>query len=124
MIYSVLVEAVDSEIEEEVSISVCGHQLICFASYLPYSLEVGKVYPAEFLPMVFNDYLIKEIPDAESAVVREGEGYSYKIIGQLRDGCLKVGELSFCDEYLLADFGFLEGRMVSWKIDRLDILFV
>lgn len=123
MIYSVLVEAVSSEIEEEVSISVCGHRLICFASYLPYSLEVGRIYPAEFLPMIFNDYLVKEVSDVEPAVVREGEGYSYQIIGELKSGCLEVGELSFCDEHLLADFGFLEGRMVSWKIDRLDILF-
>ncbi|MFF7395110.1 hypothetical protein ACFZAI_01515 [Achromobacter sp. NPDC008082] len=124
MICSVLVDAISPEVEEEVSIVVCGQRLTCFASYLPYRLEVGGMYQAELLPMVFDEYIVQEISHAEPAVVREGSGYSCRIIGELRDGCLRCGGLTFCDEILLADFGFLEGKLISWKIDRLDISFV
>ena len=124
MIYSVLVEAVGLEIEEEVLISVFGHRLTCFASYLPGRLEVGKFYQAELLPMVFGDYVVHEINNADPAIVRQGDSYSYTIVGQLHAGCLCVGDLSFCDNILLSDYGFMEGRMVSWKVDRLDVSFV
>ncbi|MCZ8382931.1 hypothetical protein [Achromobacter xylosoxidans] len=124
MIYSVLVEAVGLEIEEEVLISVCGHRLLCFASYLPDRLEVGKVYQAELLPMIFDDYVVREINNADPAIVRQEDGYSYTIVGQLRAGCLHVGGLLFCDNILLSDYGFMEGKMVSWKVDRLDVSFV
>lgn len=124
MIYSVLVDAICPEIEEEVSIVVCGQRLTCFATYLPYQLEVGRTYRVELLPMVFDDYLVQEVSCAEPSIVREGVGYSYNIIGELRDGCLHCGELTFCDEVLLANFGFLEGKLILWRIDRLDILFV
>jgi hypothetical protein len=124
MIYSVLVDALSPEVEEEVSITVCGQRFTCFASYLPYQLEVGRVYRAELWPMVFNEYIVQEVSHAESSVVREGMGYSYSIIGELRNGCLRCGRLTLCDEILLANFGFLEGRLISWKIDRFDISFI
>ncbi|MBT2342328.1 MULTISPECIES: hypothetical protein [Pseudomonas] len=124
MIYSVLLDGVNSEVEEEVSIVVCGQRLTCFASYLPYQLEVGRVYRAELLPMVFDEYIVQEVSHVTPLVLREGSGYSYSIIGELKDGCLCCSGLTFCDEILLADFGFLEGKLISWRVDRLDILFV
>jgi len=124
VIYSVIVDAICSEVEEDVSIVVCGQRLTCFASYLPYQLEVGGVYRAELLPMIFNEYVVHEVSYVEPKIVREGVGYSYSVTGELKDGCLYCGGLVFCDEILLADFGFLEGKSVSWKIDRLDISFV
>lgn len=124
MIYSVIIDVISPEIEEEVSIFVCGQRLTCFASYLPYRLEVGRTYQAELLPMVFDEYFVQEISHSEPSIVREGVGYSYSIIGELRAGCLHCGGLIFCDEFLLENFGFLEGRLVCWKVDRLDISFV
>lgn len=124
MIYSVLVDGINSEIEEEVSIVVCGQRLTCFASYLPYQLEVGRVYRAELLPIVFDEYIVQEISHVTPSVLREGPGYSYRIIGELKSGCLCCSGLTFCDEILLADYGFLEGKLISWRVDRLDILFV
>ncbi|WNC09823.1 hypothetical protein [Pseudomonas coleopterorum] len=124
MIYSALVDGINSEIEEEVTIVICGQRLTCFASYLPYQLEIGKVYRAELLPMVFGEYIIQEISHVTPSVLREGPGYSYRFIGELRDGCLCCVGLTFCDEIFLADFGFLEGKLISWRVDRLDISFV
>lgn len=124
MIYSVLVDGVNPEIEEEVTIVVGGQRLTCFASYLPYQLEVGRVYRAELLPMVFDEYIIQEVSHVAPSVLREGSGYSNRIIGELRDGCLCCSGLTFCDEIFLVDFGLLEGKLISWRIDRLDISFV
>ena len=119
-----IVDAVCSEVEEEVSIVVCGQRLTCFASYLPYQLEAGGIYRAELLPIIFNEYVVHEVSYVEPNIVREGVEYSYSVTGELKDGCLYCGGLVFCDEILLADFSFLEGKSVSWKIDRLDISFV
>lgn len=123
MINLVTVDSVSSEIEEEVSVIVCGQRLTCFASYLPYEIKVGGVYSAELLPVIFDNYIIEEIECSKPKIVREGLGYSYDFIGKLKDGCIYCGDLVFCDDVLLTDFGFFDGKLISWKIDRLDILF-
>ena len=124
MIYLVCVEAIDQDVEEEITLVVCGQKLICFASFVPYRLEVGKSYQAELLPMVFNEYLVQEMPHEESSIERDGLGYAYNAIGELRNGCLTCGKLIFCDEVLLSDYGYLDEKMVSWRIDRLDVAFI
>ncbi|WP_233237914.1 hypothetical protein [Bordetella sp. LUAb4] len=124
MIYSVLVDGINPEIEEEVSIVVCDQRLTCFASCLPYQLEVGRVYRAELLPMVFSEYIVQETSHVTPSILKNGSDYSYKIVGELREGCLCCSGLIFCDEILLADFGFLKGKLISWRVDRLDVLFV
>jgi hypothetical protein len=124
MIYSVLVEGFSSEIEEEILVRVSDLPLTCFASYLPRELEMGKFYQAEFLPMVFDEYLVEEVFHEAPSITKEGQSYSYKVVGLLKGDCLCCGELTLCDEVLMTDFGFLEGKLISWKIDRLDIFFV
>jgi len=124
MIYPALVESFDSVIEEEVTVVIAGQRLTCFANYAPYLLEAGKVYPVELSCMVFEDYSVEEVADQVPAIIRTGNAYAYRIIGELVDDCLRSCGLEFQDEVLLSDFGFLEGRVVSWKIDRLDIRFL
>jgi len=124
MIYSVIIDSMCPDIEEEVSVVVAGHRLTCFASYLPFPLEVGGAYKAELLPMVFDEYIVREVSfTQEPSITRQGIDYSYHVVGELADGWLRCGELEFFDEVLLADFGFLSNKMVMWKIDRLDIAF-
>lgn len=98
--------------------------MTCFASYLPYAVEVGRGYQAELLPLVFEDYTVREIFKAESSISRIGQGYSYEVCGPLADGYVQCGDLMLCDDTLRSDFGFLEGKFISWRVDRLDVVFI
>lgn len=50
MIYSAIVDSMCPDIEEEVSVVVTGHGLTCFASYLPFPLEVGGLIKQHCYP--------------------------------------------------------------------------
>jgi hypothetical protein len=123
MIYSAKIENTGKDVEEEVSVLVEGVQLTCFASCCPYEIEIGKVYQVDLIPMVFDDYIVQEVDDLNTSIQRIGDTYSYLVIGKLLDGKLSCGSISFFDEEFLSRFGFLDGKMVSWVIDRLDISF-
>lgn len=124
MIYSAIVEALSSDVEEEVSIVVCGQQLTCFACHLPYRIEVGEIHQVELSPVIFSDYVIDELPGAGCSIASRGFGYSYEVVGWLENGCISCNGLVFSDEAFIEDFAFLDGKRVSWQVDRLDVLFV
>ncbi|ESS47795.1 hypothetical protein L665_03773 [Ralstonia solanacearum SD54] len=37
---------------------------------------------------------------------------------------MDAGGIVFEDDVLLSDFGYLEGKMIAWKIDRIDVEFL
>ncbi|MFS8148818.1 hypothetical protein [Rhizobium sp. BR 249] len=124
MIYSAILEKIGDEVEEEVSVLIQGERLTCFASYMPYPTHIGEVYQVELIASVFGDYIIEEAEVEFPSICRIGEGYSYLIVGILTDGRIDCGSLSFDDDAFSKDFGSLRGKMVSWKVDRLDICFL
>jgi hypothetical protein len=123
MIYSAMVESLSPDIEEEVSVIIGGQNMTCFATCLPYPLELGKTYFVELSPMVFDEYRVRETTSSEPRAQRIGAGYSYVLTGNLMRGYLDCGRIVIYDEGLLADFSHLDGAMISWEVDRLDILF-
>lgn len=86
-------------------------------------VEVGKSYDAEIIPMVFSDYDVKKSEEVNASILPYGAGYSYLVTGTLKGACIDCASLVLCDEALLEDFGFLDGQMVQWEIDRLDLSF-
>lgn len=124
MIYSALVEKTAGSIEEEVSVLIHGESLTCFASYMPYPTHIGETYKVELSATVLDEYTIEESRDEFPSIRRIGKSYSYLLTGILGDGYIDCGSVSFFDDALSEDFGSFRGRMVSWKIDRLDILFL
>lgn len=124
LIYSALIEKIGGDIEEEVSVLICEKRLTCFASYMPYPVHVGEVYQVELVAVVLNDYSIEESNDELPSIFRTGTDYSYLLTGMLDDGNINCGSITFFDDVLSEDFGFLRGKMVSWKVDRLDICFL
>ncbi|WP_246655178.1 hypothetical protein [Rhizobium laguerreae] len=123
LIYSALIEKIGDDIEEEVSVLICEEKVTCFASYMPYPVHVGEVYQVELVAVVFNEYFIEESDELPS-IFRTGTDYSYLLTGILGDGNINCGSIIFFDDLLSEDFGFLRGKMVSWKVDRLDICFL
>lgn len=125
MIYEALVLRVDDDIEEEVILRIGGIELACFASVCPYNIEVGLSYPVELRPMVFDDYNVSELPDGTPpSIDRVGTGFAYVITGKLSGSCLESGGLVIEDEVLQRDFGYLEGKVIAMKIDRIDVEFL
>ncbi|WP_205781154.1 hypothetical protein [Methylocaldum sp. SAD2] len=125
MIYQALVLRVDEDIEEEVLLRVGDIELACFASVCPYKIEVGLSYPVELHPVVFDDYSVTALPDeTQPAVTRVGTGFAYVVTGKLSGDCLESGGLVIEDEVLQRDFGYLEGKMITMKIDRMDVEFL
>ncbi|MCS3809798.1 hypothetical protein [Xanthomonas sp. 4461] len=124
MIKQVTIIGMSENIEEELTVSIDGQQLTCFASYLPYAIEVGKTYEAEVIAMVFEDYFVEKSGEAIPSIKSCGDDYSYIVTGTLRGSCVDCGELVFCDDALIEDFGFLDGNIVNWRIDRLDLSFI
>jgi hypothetical protein len=123
MIYSAKVERIDEDIEEEVTLVIDGLKLVCFAGVCPYPIEEGKAYPVSLHLVVFDDYMITEVNIDESSLKRIGQGFSYIVTGRLSEDTLNAG-IAFQDQVFLSDYGYLDGKMVSVKVDRIDAEFL
>src|SRR5687768_8897232 len=125
MNYVATVRALGQNIEEEVTLSV-GHceELVCFAPYMPVVPRVGGRYLVGLSLAVFSDYRVVNASGANDSFERLGNGFAYKITGLLTDGCLKSCGLTFIDDVLLRDFGYLDGAMVTVFVDRVDAEFL
>jgi hypothetical protein len=124
MIYEAKVLRLDDDIEEQVRLLIGVTELTCFASVCPYPIEEGASYPVELCLTVFDDYAITEQPeDSAESIVRVDDGFAHVVQGVLRNGCLESSGLSFKDEVLASDFGYLDGMVVSLKVDRIDAEF-
>lgn len=125
MIYQAQVIKLNDDIEEEVALQINNVRLTCFASICPYSIEEGKKYPVRLELVILNDYEVKASSSkAGSAFVETGNGFAYLVQGRLNGMCLEADGLSFEDEVLQRDFGHLDGKIVTIKVDRIDVEFL
>ncbi|MBO1113315.1 hypothetical protein [Bordetella petrii] len=117
MIYQAKILRLGESVEGEVMLQIGNTELTCFA--YNFAIEVGSSYPVEL--NLFDDYTVEERPDGlEPSIVRVGNTFSYVITGRLNGRYLESGELTFEDDMLLSDFGYLDGKMVAMKVDRID----
>jgi len=73
--------------------------------------------------MIFDDYEVKE-SEAESVGFKRVEnGFSYWIKGRLEQGVIDYG-IQLEDEAFLSDCGYLDGKFIRLKVDRIDVGFV
>ncbi|MDR9838484.1 hypothetical protein [Herbaspirillum huttiense] len=125
MNYSAQIKYLGDDIEEEVLLRIHDLEITCFVTLCPFRIETGKSYMVELEAQVFDDYFVREISeDCSPGIVRVGSGFTCIIWGRLIDGCLNVGDVIFYDDVLLAEFGQLNGKMVEWEVDRIDVNFV
>jgi len=119
MIHQAKVLRIDDPVEGEVLLQVGNTELTCFAYSHPYGIRVGSSYPVELL--LFDDYVVEEASDdSKPSVIRTGNTFAYVITGRLNGRHLESGELTFEDDALLSDFGYLDGKMVAIKVGRID----
>ncbi|MFV8602808.1 hypothetical protein ACNRDG_00635 [Ralstonia pseudosolanacearum] len=125
MKYLTKIERLSDDVEEEVVLRINGVELICFATVCPYKIEEGASYQVELTAQVFNEYQVSELgEEASPSIAQIGDSFSHVIAGRLRGNRLDAGGIVFEDDVLLSDFGYLEGKMIAWKIDRIDVEFL
>ena len=125
MNYLAKIKRLNDDVEEEVVLCINGVELTCFATVCPYNIKEGASYHVELTAQVFNDYLVNALgEDASPSIVQVGNSFSHIITGLLNDNRLDAGGIVFEDDILLSEFGYLEGKIVSWKVDRIDAEFL
>ena len=121
MIYHAKVLRIDENVEEEVTLQIGNTELTCFSGSYYLEKKVGSSYPVELNLFVLNDYVVEKVSDnTEPSIVRLGNTFAHIITGRLNGRCLESGELTFEDDVLLSDFGYLDGKMVTMKVGRID----
>lgn len=121
--YTALVKKIDDDIEEEVTLSINGFDVICFAGVCPYEIYEGKKYPVYFEMVFFDDYSVQESSKKISNLERIGNGFSYWIVGKLKGDTID-SSIQFKDEILLSDYGYLNDKYIRIKADRIDVEFL
>lgn len=125
MNYLAQIKRLSDDVEEEVVLRINGVELTCFATVCPYKIEEGASYQVELTAQAFNDYLVNELgEEASPSIVQVGNSFSHIITGRLNDNRLDAGGIVFEDDMLLSDFGYLEGKIISWRVGRIDAEFL
>lgn len=125
MHYSAKILRLNEDVEEEVVLVINGLELVCFVNMLPHGAKEGQSYQVELIPMVFNEYSVHELNgDVLPSIIQVNNSFSYIAVGKLSGNRLNAGGVVFEDDFLLSDFGHLEGKIISWKVDRIDVEFL
>lgn len=121
--YCVLVKKIDENVEEEVALDLDGFEVTCFASVCPYHIKEGESYPVYFELTVFDAYFVEESSAKKASLERIKDTFSYWITGKL-EGAVLNSLIQFEDEILLSDYGYLDGKFIRIKADRIDVEFL
>ncbi|MBM7543299.1 hypothetical protein [Amphibacillus cookii] len=113
------IHKINTVIEEEVKFFVNNQKVIGF-NVSPQKLELGKEYEAE-LGIFVNDFLeIEEQKNTQIKKIKYDDNFSYTLWGKLLEPeILDVG--FFITSELFEDYGYLVGKYVFLKIDRLEL---
>jgi len=126
MIYSAQLRNVSNDVEGQVLLTINRKNLTCFAySSLPPDAKEGSFYRVELTAEVLNEYVVSELNgEALPSITQVGNSFAYVIAGRLNRNRLDAGGIVFEDSILLRDFGYLDGKMILWRIDRIDAEFL
>lgn len=125
MNYQVKIKHLSADVEEEMVLRINGVEFTCFAAVCPYKIEEGSSYKVELTAQVFNEYLVSELDEeASTSIIQINNSFSHVITGKLSGNRLHAGDIVFEDDVLQSDFGYLEGKMIAWKVDRIDVEFL
>jgi len=86
--YYALVRKIGDAVEEEVTLSLDGFEVTCFAGVCPYEIREGEKYPVSFELMIIDDYCVEESESGVAKLEQIGNGFSYWIglSGNLKAG--------------------------------------
>lgn len=117
------VERIDEDVEEAVTLQFNGVRVVCFAGFCPYPIREGELYPVSTALTIFDEYKLCESNDRYPSLSQIGNSFSYMVTGLLSGDVLDAG-IKFLDEVFLSDYGYLNGKMVSLRVDRINVEFL
>ena len=127
MKYEVVVDSINSLIEEEIDIIINNTKLKCFMAYETAHLpEEGKTYFCEIDCMIVDELSIKEIREPIQQIKYEKTSFSHKIYGRLDidKGLVSSVIDIYLDMPYLYDYAYLDDKFVEIVIDRFNIRFL
>ncbi|AXQ22205.1 hypothetical protein BEN71_09020 [Acinetobacter wuhouensis] len=110
----------EKNVEESLFVEVNGLILNIFCSEYNYIFKPLEVYEVELEFQIFNEYQIAE-SNLQPQFRRIDQSFSYEMIGLLENGVVTVGDFKIFDEILLSDYSYLDGKNISWIVDRIDL---
>jgi hypothetical protein len=117
------VQALNTDVEEEVTLDVDGLVVVGFASNRP-ALRVGDSRKVQLKLFTATDYgLTPASSDSSPSITRVGTGFGYRIVGTMVEQGVSVGAVTLQDESLPTDFTYLMGEKVSLVVDRIGVSF-
>ncbi|WP_180114232.1 hypothetical protein [Acinetobacter sp. YH12063] len=122
MSYKIKILSQDEHVEESLWIEVDGKILNVFCSDYNFVFNVNSIYHVELEYEIFNEY-VPEITDNSPQFRKIDQSFTYEIIGMLNNGNLSVGDIFFKDEILLSEYGYLDNKIISLKVDRIKLYF-
>ncbi|NVZ70921.1 hypothetical protein [Pseudomonas costantinii] len=114
--------AINELVEEEVTLLIDGTTIICFASYSPYEIEVGKIYDVEITLNLSEHYEIRKLNSNEILVERVGSSYSYALYGMLSQSKFQTFTL-LNDEEIHYDYPELNDCFIKLTVERIEASF-
>lgn len=125
MIYIAEVINLNDEIEEEVVLRINDIEITCFVSICLFLIEKHMTYQVQIMPVIFHNYVVYEVPEETKPLIeKEGDSFIYNCIGRLIGNQLDINFIILEDDILLRDFSYLDGKMIAWKVDRIDVEFI
>lgn len=109
-------------IDEEVTLLIGGEPVECFASFCPYSLEIGKIYDVELSLNLSKPYEIKKTEPTDIRILKKGRGFSYYLYGTLDNEVFKTFTTLF-DEDIHYDHPDLNNNFICLEVERIDASF-
>jgi hypothetical protein len=100
--------------------------LQCFAPTCPFEQEEDEAYDVRLTPRVFGAYDVALAdPGAEPGIEQlpGKDGYVHRLTGVLAGDTLQAAGVLVQDARLRHDFAHLDGKIVTWTVDRIDIAF-
>lgn len=116
--------SLNSDIEEEVVLSLGEKEIYCFVDSALYPLTEGSIYLVDLSLTFLDDELISEMNSERMLFNRIGEGFSYEIIGFLSGDKIVTDGVIFQDDFFQEEFSFLDSKYVTLKPDRISVSFL
>ncbi|WP_347254164.1 hypothetical protein [Leminorella grimontii] len=116
--------AQNEHIEEEVVLSVGNYTITCFVNYVPYPLEINKIYPVELSFTFLHDFHIEETKIENYVLERVGDSFAYNVRGILVYDTMIVDGIAFQDEMFIDDYLYLDKQFIQFKADRIGVAFL
>lgn len=119
---NVLITAINEHVEDEITLLIDDTEVVCFASYCPHVLKVGKEYEVELILNFPEAYEAISVEPRSLLIEKKNSGFSYYLYGKLKNDAFQTFT-TFFDEKIHFDHPELNGKFIKLGVERIDVSF-